>query len=100
MSQIGCTRFRMDQPNGMPRVDRRPYRVALSQDEVAHLLIGSSHRLLDLGCDDPDCEACNGFRACWWDLYNELPRAVKLSVARTVAYHGWELPDAPWEVEA
>ena len=94
-----CITFGTDQPAGMPTVHRNPYSVSLSADEVITMLTLTAPAHQQLGCEFVDCETCNGFRACWWDLYNALRREHKLDVAISIQAHGYRLPDGPWEVE-
>jgi hypothetical protein len=99
MYKAGCVVFSMDQPEGMPKVNRNPYRVALSVEETLKLLVLSANEIHNGCCIFPDCETCNGALACWWDIYNVLRREDKLEVAISLAGHGVELPEAPWELE-
>jgi len=84
---------------GLPRVNRQPYALILSQDEVAYLLLRAVPRINEDNCGGDDCETCQGFLACWWDLYNNLERPMKLVLADVIQKTGQPLPAAPWELE-
>jgi hypothetical protein len=92
-----CKPIDPTQPVGFPKVGRTPYRIALSQEEASRFLVLSALEKWSYPRCDADCEVCNGFLACWWDVYNTLPRARRLSIALEIATHNAGLPDAPWE---